>query len=259
MLPMLSSIHAHFIDQLKSKVKRGMDDAFRRGENIQPPGVGYRMVPVTDAAGNVVYTHKGTVEKRSEIDPEAADWIRRGAEMIAHEGRSPLDVARLFNEHGVGGKRTWDDTRIRTLYARERLVGREVFRMTRQEKHRQTGNVRYVKLPEDQWLRRESPHLRILSDDLADAVRKKLNLAAQSFGRTATDRYKRAFRPEVYPKTLIRPICGGCGHPRRRADRRARPNDWKMPSPPGSVRLPGSMISWSVSRATRPSGRSWRR
>ena len=213
MLPMLSSMHAHFIDQLKSKVKRGMDDAFRRGENIQPPGVGYRMVPVTDAAGNVVYTHKGTVEKRSEIDPEAADWIRRGAEMIAHEGRSPLDVARLFNEHRVGGKQTWDDTRIRSLYARERLVGREVFRMTRQEKNRQTGKVRYVKLPEDQWFRRESPHLRILSDDLADAVRKKLNLAAQSFGRKATDRYKRAFRPEVYPKTLIRPICGGCGHP----------------------------------------------
>ena len=85
--------------------------------------------------------------------------------------------------------------------------------MTRQEKHRQTGKVRYVKLPEDQWLRRESPHLRILSDDLAEAVRKKLSLATQSFGRKATDRYKLAFRPEVYPKTLIRPICGGCGHP----------------------------------------------
>lgn len=103
--------------------------------------------------------------------------------MIAYEGKSPLDVARLFNEHRVGGKHAWDDTRIRTLYARERLVGREVFRTTRQEKHRQTGKVRYVKLPEDQWLRRESPHLWILSDELADAVRKELHLAAQSFGR----------------------------------------------------------------------------
>ncbi len=213
LLPVLGSMNEAFVTQLKAKVRRGMDDAFRRGDNIQPPGVGYRMVNVTHPDGSPVITHKGTIEKRAEVDPEAAVWIRRGAEMIAYEGKSPLDVARLFNEHRVGGKHAWDDTRIRTLYARERLVGREVFRTTRQEKHRQTGKVRYVKLPEDQWLRRESPHLRILSDDLADAVRKKLHLAAQSFGRKATEHQKRSFRPEVYPKTLIRPICGGCGYP----------------------------------------------
>ena len=102
---------------------------------------------------------------------------------------------------------------IRKLYSRERLVGREVFRTTRQEKNRTTGKVRYVKLPQDQWLVRESPHLRILPDELADAVRTKLNLAAQSFGRTAKDRTKKAHRANLYPKVLIRPICGGCGTP----------------------------------------------
>jgi hypothetical protein len=87
-----------------------------------------------------------------------------------------------------------------------------VFRTTRQEKNRQTGKVCYVKLPQDQWLVRESPHLRILSDELAQAVRDKLHLAAQSFGRSATDR-KNAYRADLYPKVLIRPICGGCGQP----------------------------------------------
>jgi hypothetical protein len=81
MLPMMSSFNEVFIDQLKSKVKRGMDDAFRRGDNIQPPGVGYRMVPVTNPDVSLVFTHKNTVEKRAEVDPEAAEWIRRGAEM----------------------------------------------------------------------------------------------------------------------------------------------------------------------------------
>jgi site-specific DNA recombinase len=213
MLPMMSLFHEVFIDQLKSKVKRGMDDAFLRGESIQPPGVGYRMVPVTDADGNVVFTHKGTVEKRAEIDPEAAEWIRRGAEMIANEGKSPIDVARLFNEQKVGGKPTWSDNRVRKLYARERLVGREVFRTTRQVLDRQTGKVRYEKLPEAQWLTRESPHLRILSDELATAVRGKLNLAAQSFGRKAKDFRKSVYRADLYAKVLIRPICGGCGTP----------------------------------------------
>ena len=213
MLPMMSSFNEVFIDQLKSKVKRGMDDAFRRGDNIQPPGVGYRMVPVTNPDGSLVFTHKQTVEKRAEVDPEAAEWIRRGAEMIANEGKSPIDVARLFNEQKVGGKQTWSDNRVRKLYARERLVGREVFRTTKQVRDRRTGKVRYEKLPEAQWLTRESPHLRILSDELAVAVRAKLNLAAQAFGRKAKDFRKSVYRADLYPKVLIRPICGGCNTP----------------------------------------------
>ena len=213
MLPMMSSFNEVFIDQLKSKVKRGMDDAFRRGDNIQPPGVGYRMVPVTNPDGSLVFTHKHTVEKRAEVDPEAAEWIRRGAEMIANEGKSPIDVARLFNVQKVGGKQTWSDNRVRKLYARERLVGREVFRTTKQVRDRRTGKVRYEKLPEAQWLTRESPHLRILSDELAVAVRAKLNLAAQAFGRKAKDFRKSVYRADLYPKVLIRPICGGCNTP----------------------------------------------
>jgi DNA invertase Pin-like site-specific DNA recombinase len=204
LLPVLGSMNEAFITQLRSKVKRGMDDAFRRGDNVSPPGVGYRLVDVKDANGNLVITHKGTIEKRVEIDPEAAAWIVRGAEMIAREGKSPIELARLFNEQKVGGRQTWSDNMIRKLYSRERLVGREVFRTTRQEKNRHTGKVRYVKLPQDQWLVRESPHLRILPDELADAVRAKLNLAAQSFGRTAKDRTKKAHRADLYPKVLAK-------------------------------------------------------
>ena len=213
MLAMLSSFNEVFVDQLKAKVKRGMDDAFLRVENIQPLGIGYRMVPVTNADGSPVFTHKGTVEKRAEIDPDAAEWIRRGAAMIAHEGKSPIDVARLFNEQQVGGTATWSDTRVRKLYARERLVGREVFLATKPIRDRQTGRVRYEKLPEDQWLTRESPHLRILTDDLAMAVRAKLNLAAQAFGRRAKDFRTSVYRADLYPKVLMRPVCGDCGTP----------------------------------------------
>ena len=133
--------------------------------------------------------------------------------MIAREGKSPIEVARLFNEQKVADRQTWSDNMIRKLYSRERLVGREVFRVTRQEKNRHTGKVRYVKLPQDQWLVRESPHLRILTDELAAAVRAKLNLAAQSFGKTAKDRTKKVHRTDLYPKVLIRPVCGGCGTP----------------------------------------------
>ena len=76
LLPVLGSMNEAFITQLRSKVKRGMDDAFRRGDNIQPPGVGYRLVDLKDANGNLVITHKNTIEKVVEIDPAAADWTR---------------------------------------------------------------------------------------------------------------------------------------------------------------------------------------
>ncbi|NDC53759.1 MAG: hypothetical protein EBZ74_05580 [Planctomycetia bacterium] len=215
LLPISSSYHAAFIQDLRAKVRRGMDDAFLRGENIQPPGFGYRMVTVKDANGNDVYTRKDKdkLEKRAEIDPEAAAWIVRGAEMIAYEGKSPIEVARFFNENNVGGRKTWADENVRKLYRRERLVGIEVFRKSRQIRDRRTGKIRTEKIKPENWLRRESPHLRILTDELGDAVKRRLDRAASSFGRAATDETKRKRRADVYPRVLIRPVCGGCGEP----------------------------------------------
>ncbi|MEX1076697.1 MAG: recombinase family protein [Pirellulales bacterium] len=213
LLPVLGSMNEAFITQLRSKVKRGMDDAFRRGDNIQPPGVGYRLVEVKDANGNLVITHKNTIEKAVEIDPEAAEWTRRGAGMIAYEGKSAIDVARLFNEHKVGGKQTWSDGRVRQHYGREKLVGKDVFHKTKQVTDRQTGKKKVIRLPESEWIWRDVPDLRILSDELADAVHRKLGRGAESFGRKAKERRKKVHRVDLYPKVLIRPVCGCCGNP----------------------------------------------
>jgi DNA invertase Pin-like site-specific DNA recombinase len=213
LLPVLGSMNEAFITQLRSKVKRGMDDAFRRGDNISPPGVGYRLIDLKDAHGNLVITHKNTIEKVVEIDPEAADWTRRGAEMIAYEGKSAIDVARLFNEHKVGGKQTWSDSRVRQHYARERLVGKDVLHKSRQATDRQTGKKKVIYLPKSEWIWRDVPHLRILTDELANAVLEKLGRGAESFGRKAKNRKNKAHRVDLYPKVLIRPICGGCGNP----------------------------------------------
>jgi site-specific DNA recombinase len=213
LLPVLGSMNEAFITQLRAKVKRGMDDAFRRGDNIQPPGVGYRLVEVRNANGNLVITHKNTIEKAVEIDPEAAEWTRHGAEMIAYGGKSAIDVARLFNEHKVGGKQTWSDGRVRQHYGREKLVGKDVLHKTKQVVDRHTGKKKVIRLPESEWIWRDVPHLRILSDELAQAVHSKLSLGAESFGRKAKDRRKKVYRAELYPKVLIRPICGCCGNP----------------------------------------------
>jgi hypothetical protein len=133
--------------------------------------------------------------------------------MIAYEGKSAIDVARLFNEHKVGGKQTWSDCRVRQHYGREKLVGKDVLHKTKQVVDRHTGKKKIIHLPKSEWIWRDVPHLRILSDELAQAVQRKLGLGAESFGRKAKDRKKKVHRVELYPKVLIRPLCGCCGHP----------------------------------------------
>ena len=217
MLAMMSSFNEVFIDQLKSKVHRGQSDTFKRGGIVQHPGFGYRLVDVMTDEGKPVLTRKGTIQKRVEVDPEAADWIRRGAEMIVGENCSPGAVAVVFNDNNVGGARTWSSNRIRRLYARERLVGVEVFRKTKQIRDRDTGHVDVVQNDRSQWLVRKCPGLRILDDEVADAVKAKLKLGSMRFGKNAADLKRNGTDPgrreDVYPTVLVRPICGGCGKP----------------------------------------------
>ena len=89
----------------------------------------------------------------TDLPPSAAPVITFGV-LTSPVGRR---AHRLFNDQAVGGRK-WSDNTIRKLYSRERFVGREVFRTTRQDRNRQTGKIRYVKFPQDQWLVRESPN-----------------------------------------------------------------------------------------------------
>ena len=216
LLSIMATMHEMQIDQNASRVKRGMGDAFEQGRLVQPPGFGYRLVPFVDANGNPVKTRKGTDAKRAEINPEEAAWIVRGAEMIAHEGKSPADVAKLFNAEKVSGKATWSDVRVRRLYYRERLVGEEVLRKTKQVCDRETGHVDVIQRDRKEWIARDMPDLRILSDELAEAVKAKLGEGAKRFGKKAAELAlagEKASRVDVYPKVLVRPVCGGCGAP----------------------------------------------
>lgn len=217
MLAMMSSFNEVFIDQLKAKVHRGQTVAFNRGEIVQHPGFGYRLVDVLTPEGKPELTRKNTIKKRVEVDPEAAEWIVRGAEMIVRDNRSPGAVAVVFNDNNVGGARTWSSNRIRKLYARERLVGVEVFRRTKQVRDRDTGHVDVVQKDRAEWMTRECPELRILTDELAEAVKAKLNLGSMRFGKNAADLRRDGKDPgrrvDVYPTVLVRPVCGGCGKP----------------------------------------------
>jgi hypothetical protein len=86
-----------------------------------------------------------------------------------------------------------------------------------QVRDRDTGHVDVVQKDREEWMTRECPEMRILSDELADAVKAKLNLGSMRFGKNAAELRRKGKDPgrraDVYPTVLVRPVCGGCGKP----------------------------------------------
>lgn len=78
-----------------------------------------------------------------------------------------------------------------------------------------TGHVDVVENDREDWMTRECAEMRILTDELTDAVKAKLNLGSMRFGKHAAELRRHGKDPgrreDVYPTVLIRPVCGGCG------------------------------------------------
>ncbi|NDU79584.1 recombinase family protein, partial [Actinomadura sp. DSM 109109] len=59
------------------------------------------------------------------------------------------------------------------LFNNELYVGRLVWNRTHGEKDPDSGKYRYVVNPPDEWFRRDVPQLRIVSDELWEAVKRR--------------------------------------------------------------------------------------
>ncbi len=209
-LHMYAMMQEWFVDQLRSKVNRGMEDAFLRGDNIFGACFGYKLVWKTDATGNPVLGRDGLPEMTRAIDTEQETWVRQAYELLVIEGWSRAKIAKHFNEQAVGGVRTWDGTKLRQLLRREVYKGIEFYRKTKQRKDATTGGVTVIEIPRTKQLSREVPHLRIVSDELWDKAQAKLATTRASYTSQDKDRPRKS---EIHLKTLLRPICGHCKEP----------------------------------------------
>jgi hypothetical protein len=78
MLSIFSMLHKRFIDQLRAKVLRGMEDGFARGQNLYSPSVGYKLVPLTDDTGRAVLRKNGQPRQQKVIDEADVSYILEG-------------------------------------------------------------------------------------------------------------------------------------------------------------------------------------
>lgn len=205
-LTIFGLIHELFVDQLREKVDRGMNDAFKQGRPVYKPGFGYALEPIVDDSGNPVVSSDGKSVQQVVIVEEEAEQVRRIFKLYADEKLSPQQITQLLNKEKVGD-RAWTNSQVRKLLSRSMYEGREPWGKTTREVNPHDGTVRTINLPEREWKWRDVPHLRIVDDALWQAVQER----ASQRSRAYNPRDKSKQRGEVNSARIFNLVCGHCG------------------------------------------------
>jgi DNA invertase Pin-like site-specific DNA recombinase len=193
-------INEVYLDDLRSKVHRGMAGLVSRGYTATRPCYGYRLVAIEGGS-------------RHEIDEDEAQWVRWIFQQYA-SGTGLHRIAYQLNALRVPspGGSAWQASLIygspqqaRGLFHRAIYVGRFEWNKTRTVRDPDSGRRRAVLRPRSEWIVQERPELRIVDDATWDAVQARL-----AEGRDAEGR-RPARRPaQVLLSGLLR--CPHCGN-----------------------------------------------
>ncbi|BAV64109.1 recombinase family protein [Sphingobium cloacae] len=197
------TMNALFLRDLAAKIKRGQIGRILKGYSVGGISYGYRVVRRFDERGE-------PIRGLREIDEEQAEVIRR----IFHEfasGQSGRTIAAGLNRDGIpspfGGD--WSSSTINGNLKRrsgilynEAYIGLLVFDRIHMVKDPETGKRISRPNPPETWQIVAAPHLRIVSDELWDAVQARKKL----YGGT---RLHERRRPRHMFSGLVK--CGCCG------------------------------------------------
>lgn len=204
---MLGTMAQLFLSDLKDKTRRGLMGRVLQGRSAGGRAYGYRVVE-GDPAG-----HGGR-----RIDQNEAAIVRRIFTMFA-SGISPRAIARRLNEEAVPGPdgRPWQDTTIRGQAERgtgilnnELYIGQLVWNRCSYIKDPRSGRRLARPNPPDKWERKEVPELRVLDDDLWQAVKQAQAQVSFTIARDGSGAaLNRAHRRKFLLSGLL--VCGECG------------------------------------------------
>ncbi|MEQ8399975.1 MAG: recombinase family protein [Roseitalea porphyridii] len=227
------TMNALFLKDLAAKTHRGIRGRVEEGKSGGGLCFGYKVVKEFDAKGDPIRGDR-------EIDEAEANVIRRVFREFA-AGIGPRTIARTLNEEGVPGPngKLWNDTTIRGhvkrgtgLINNELYIGRLIWNRLRYMKDPSTGKRVSRINPESEWLIREVPELRIVDDELWQAVKSRQDAIARKYANVTEAVRKHHKKNKLNgtrrPKSLLSGLiaCGCCGGPcsLRGADRFACSN-----------------------------------
>ncbi|RSV44381.1 recombinase family protein [Sphingomonas sp. ABOLE] len=188
---------------LAHNIRRGQRTSVLQGRAPAGIAYGYRRANRFDDRGELVRGIR-------EVDEDKAEIVRRiFAEFAA--GRSPQAIAEALNAEGVPGPRGahWSITTIRgdrkrqngmlvnRIYVGELVVGR-----TAKLVNPRTGSTVIRPIAEDQWQAQQKPELRIVDQEVWDAVQDRIANAAYA-----------PYNKQQRPKHILSGLgqCGSCG------------------------------------------------
>ncbi len=205
------TMSALYLKQLAEKTRRGLRGRVEQGRSGGGKSYGYDVVSNPTAADN-----DQTGERRvNEVEAVVVCRIFK----LYCDGVSPREIAKVLNREGVPGPAGahWGPSTINGnakrgtgLLNNELYVGRLIWNRLRYLKDPTTGKRRSKPNPEDAFVRKEVPHLRVVPQALWDAVKARQQ---QMTRNTRPDRDHRDFWTYQRPKYLLSGLmkCGVCG------------------------------------------------
>ncbi len=206
------TMNALFLKDLAAKTHRGLAGRVEAGKSGGGLCFGYDVVRALDAHGDPL--RGGRV-----INPGQAEIVRRIFTMFAN-GSSPTAIAKALNAEALSGPegRAWRDTTIRGHAGRgtgilrnELYIGQLVWNRMRFVRDPATGKRISRQNPESQWLRRDVPELRIIDQDLWDAVQARLGAVRAASGADNVDRPRYWENRRAGHLLTQKVFCGACG------------------------------------------------
>src|SRR3989449_1044039 len=203
------TMNAMFLKELADKTRRGLRGRIENGKAGGGLCYGYRVVRQLQ---NGVMT---TGER--EINSEEAAVVRRILESYA-AGASPKQIAKTLNSEGVRGPQgsLWNPSTIHGnpkrgigMLNNELYVGRMVWNRQRFVKDPDTGK-RLARLnPPSEWITKDVPELRVVSDELWQSAKARQASIQRKWSAKEPRRFNQFRRPKYLFSGLTK--CGECG------------------------------------------------
>ena len=201
---------ALYIKDLADKTRRGLRGRVEDGKSGGGNSYGYRVVRKTAEDGALIRGNRA-IERE-----QAAVVLRIFTEYAA--GRSPRDIAHRLNAEGVAGPRGtgWGPSTIHGSVKRrngilnnELYIGRIVWNRQRFIKDPDTGKRVSRPNPEEEWIARGVPELRIVGDRLWKKVKDRQAGIRKRYGKEYGNRLTAVRRQRYLFSGLVK--CGECG------------------------------------------------
>ena len=213
------TMNALFLKDLAAKTHRGLRGRVEKGRSGGGLCYGYDIVTTADAAGE---------PERGErtINEVEAGIVRRVFREFA-SGVSPRTIARRLNTENIpcpSGK-LWTDSTVRGqakrgtgLINNELYIGRLVWNRLRYVKNPETGKRVSRINPREKWIVTEVPELRIVDDELWQAVKDRQKELTEQYAavieatqKARANRLNGTHRPRHLLSGLLE--CGACAGP----------------------------------------------